>query len=89
VKGRFIQNNFKVVQGTAKLLHARKWQSLLVKVDIARAFDSVVWPFLLEVLQHIGFPARWRNWVFVLLSTASTKVVLNSVPRSTFAMAEA
>jgi hypothetical protein len=61
VKGRFIQYNFKVVQGTTKLLYARKWPSLLVKVDIARAFDSVTWSFLLEVLQHIGFPARWRD----------------------------
>jgi hypothetical protein len=51
VKGRFIQDNFKVVQGTAKLLRARKWPSLLAKVDIARAFDPATWPFLLEVLQ--------------------------------------
>jgi hypothetical protein len=34
VKGCFIQDNFRVVQGTAKLFHARKRQSLLVKVDI-------------------------------------------------------
>jgi len=27
----------------------------ILKVDIAKAFDSVAWPFLLEVLQHIGF----------------------------------
>jgi hypothetical protein len=79
MKGRFIQDNFKVVQGTAKLLHARKWPSLLVKVDIARAFDSVAWPFLLKVLQHKGFPAPWRDWVSVLLSIASTKVMLTSV----------
>jgi hypothetical protein len=61
VKGRFIHDNFNVVQGTVKLLHVRKWPSLLVKVGIARPFDSVAWSFLLEVLQHIGFPARWKT----------------------------
>jgi hypothetical protein len=80
VKGCFIQDNFRVVQGTAKLLHARKQSSLLLKVDIACAFDSVDWPFLLEVSEHIGFPAYWRDWVSMLLSTASTKVLLNSNP---------
>lgn len=40
-------------------------------------FDSVAWSFLLEVLQHIGFPRRWTNWISILLSTASTKVLVN------------
>jgi hypothetical protein len=80
VKGYFSQDNFRVVQGTAKLLHTRKRPSLLLKVDIACTFDSVVWPFLLKVLEHMGFPAHWRDWGSVLLSTLSTKVLLNSIP---------
>ena len=52
---------------------------MLLKVDIAKAFDSVAWPFLIEVLQHIGFPRRWINWICILLSTASTKILVNGV----------
>ena len=58
-------------------LHCKKFASVLLKVDIAKAFDSVAWPFLLEVLEHIGFPRRWRNWISILLSMASTRVLLN------------
>jgi hypothetical protein len=43
IKGRLIQENFKIVQLTAKLLHARKKASLLLKIDIACVFDSVAW----------------------------------------------
>ena len=50
---------------------------MLLKVDIAKAFDSVAWPFLLEALQHLGFSRRWMDWISALLSTASTRVTLN------------
>jgi hypothetical protein len=67
VKGWYIQDNFCYVQTSAKLLHARRHPSLLLKVDISRAFDSVCWPFLLEVMAYVGFPVVWREWIAVLL----------------------
>jgi hypothetical protein len=72
IKGRFIQDNFKMVQCTST-----PFPSLLLKIDIARAFDSVAWPFLLELLKHMGFPLVGREWVAALLSSASTKILLN------------
>jgi hypothetical protein len=56
IKCRFIQHNFKFVQSLEKLLHSRKIPSLLLKIDIARASDSVSWPFLIKILDHLGFP---------------------------------
>lgn len=73
IKNRNIQDNFRLVRGVAKVLHVRK----RLKLDITKAFDSVAWPFLLELLQHMGFTRKWRNWVAVLLSTASSKISLN------------
>jgi hypothetical protein len=52
----------------------------LLKIDIAKAFDTVSWPFLLEVLQHMGFAQRWRDWISIILATASTKILLNGRP---------
>jgi hypothetical protein len=40
IKGRTIHDNFRAVQSTTKLLHARKRPTMLLKIDIARAFDS-------------------------------------------------
>jgi hypothetical protein len=41
INGRCIQDNFKVNQTTSRIPHARKTPSLLLKVGISRAFDSV------------------------------------------------
>jgi hypothetical protein len=68
IKGRFIQDNFKLVQASPKALHARRQPSILLKVDIARAFDSVAWSFLIAILLHTGFPSKWLEWTSALLS---------------------
>jgi hypothetical protein len=80
IKARAIHDNFHSVQLSCRWLHSKQHASVLVKIDIAKAFDSVAWPFLLDVLRHIGFPRRWTNWISILLSTASTKVLMNGRP---------
>ena len=69
-----------LVQQTIKILHRRKISSLFLKLDISKAFDSVDWSFLLEILAHLGFGAVWRNLVSNLLHSASTQVLLNGEP---------
>jgi hypothetical protein len=80
IKGRFIQDNFMLVQQTARLLHQQVKPRVLLKLDLTKAFDSVSWPFLLEVLQHLGFGQIWRDIFSGLLATSSTQVLLNGVP---------
>jgi hypothetical protein len=36
--------------------------------------------FLLDLFRHIGFSTKWISWVFILLSTAITKILLNGWP---------
>jgi len=80
IKGRFIQDNFMLVQQTARFLHQQKQPRILLKLDISKAFDSVSWPFLLEVMQHLGFGPIWRDLVSGLLASSSTQVLLNEIP---------
>jgi len=53
---------------------------VLLKLDITKAFDSVSWPFLLEVLRKLGFGQIWCDIVSGLLSSSSTQVLLNGSP---------
>jgi len=50
---------------------------LLLKLGISKAFDTLSWPFLLKVLQARGFGQNWRRWISVLLSIASSIIMLN------------
>jgi hypothetical protein len=72
-----MQDNFLLVRETSKVLHAKKEASILFKVDIAKAFDSIYWPFLLSVLQQRGFGLRWIRWISMLFRTAWTRVLVN------------
>lgn len=80
VKGRCIHDNFVLVQQTAKFLHQQKQPRVLLNLDISKAFDSVSWPFLLEILQRRGFGPRCRNLISGILSSSSTRVLLNGIP---------
>lgn len=77
IKGRCIQDNFRTVSLTCKWLHTRR---IPIKVDITKAFDSVAWPFLLDLLRHIGFPQRWTDLLAIMLSSASTRPLVNGRP---------
>ncbi|KAM0859252.1 hypothetical protein ACQ4PT_047323 [Festuca glaucescens] len=84
IRGRCIHDNFLLVKNSAKLLHTKKIPSLLLKVDVAKAFDSISWPFLLAVLRQRGFGPRWLRWIAMLLRSASTSVLVNGCAGSAF-----
>jgi hypothetical protein len=74
-QGRQIHENFHAVHLACRWLHAKRCPTMLLKVDLAKAFDSVAWPFLVEMLERVSFPQRWRDWILVILSMASTKAI--------------
>ena len=80
IKRRCIQDNFLYVRNLARTYHRKQRPALLLKLDIIKAFDSVSWEYLIEMLDKRGFPPRWRNWITLLLSTSTSVVQLNGVP---------
>jgi len=83
VRGRRIHDNFMLVQQMVKSLHKMKEAHILLKLDISKAFDSVSWSFLLEVLRKVGFGQRWRDLICLILSTSSTQILVNGEPGDT------
>jgi len=80
IKGRFILDNFMLVHHTTMFLHQQKQARILLKLDITKAFDSVSCPFLLEVLQQLGFGPIWCDIISGLLCSSTTQILLNGSP---------
>lgn len=55
IKGRNIHDNYLLVRQVARKIHATKQPGLFLKLDISRAFDSLSWSFLFEILKARGF----------------------------------
>jgi hypothetical protein len=69
-------------------LHKNKKAALFIKLDISKAFDSLSWPYLLDVLKAMGFGQKWRDWVAAILATSSSRVLVNGRPSNKFKHAQ-
>lgn len=61
-----------------------KQEIIIVKLDFAKAFDTVEHSAILEMLMRLGFPSQWICWVKAILSSGSDSVLLNGVPGKNF-----
>ena len=86
--GGHLHDNFLLVRQVARKIHTRKEAGVFLKLDISRAFDSIAWPFLFEVMRTKGFGRKLMALVAILLRTASTKLVVNGVPGKRFVLAQ-
>ncbi|GJT59105.1 RNA-directed DNA polymerase, eukaryota [Tanacetum coccineum] len=59
-------------------------QAMVFKVDFAKAYDSVRWDFLDDVLEAFGFGFKWRSWVLGSLSSGMASIVINGSPTAEF-----
>ncbi|GAU33009.1 hypothetical protein TSUD_358760 [Trifolium subterraneum] len=57
---------------------------LLFKVDFEKAYDSVDWDYLDEVMAKMNFPSQWRVWMKACVMTASASVLVNGSPTDEF-----
>lgn len=49
-------------------------------MDFAKAFDSLDWNFLLEILIARGFSSRWISWIQNILYYFKARALVNGEP---------
>ncbi|GKB77993.1 RNA-directed DNA polymerase, eukaryota [Tanacetum coccineum] len=87
IKGRQILDGCLIANEIIRMAKLEDQSLLLFKVDFEKAFDSVNWIFLLDVMRQMGFGHNgWRRWIASCLSSASISVLVNGSPSNEFLM---
>ncbi|GJR49791.1 RNA-directed DNA polymerase, eukaryota [Tanacetum coccineum] len=59
-------------------------KAMFFKVDFAKAYDSVRWDYLMDVLEAFGFGPTWCKWIRGTFCFAKASVLVNGSPSNEF-----
>nr|GEV79181.1 RNA-directed DNA polymerase, eukaryota, reverse transcriptase zinc-binding domain protein [Tanacetum cinerariifolium] len=59
-------------------------KAMFFKVDFAKAYDSVRWDYLIDVLEAFGFGPTWCKWIRGTFCFAKASVLVNGSPSNEF-----
>jgi len=59
-------------------------RGLCLKVDFEKAYDSVRWEYLYDMLHKMGFHNKWVMWIRGCLESATVSVLVNGSPTEEF-----
>ncbi|XP_074265800.1 uncharacterized protein LOC141588248 [Silene latifolia] len=78
IKGRNIVENVLICQDLVRLYN-RKVASprCLVNIDLRKAYNSIEWDFLSQMLHHLKFPAQFVGWIMSCVSSSTYSLTLN------------
>lgn len=55
-----------------------------IKLDIAKAYDSLEWNFIHHTLNAMGFPPKIINSIMQCITSVSFSILINDSPTDTF-----
>ena len=78
IKGRQINDCICLTTEAINMLHNKSFGgNLAIKIDIAKAFDTIDWNFLQKVLKDFGFNTIFCNWIQTILHYAKLIIAVN------------
>nr|GFA03829.1 RNA-directed DNA polymerase, eukaryota, reverse transcriptase zinc-binding domain protein [Tanacetum cinerariifolium] len=84
IAGRQILDGSFILNEVLQWCKIKKKQALIFKVDFEKAYDSVRWDFLDEVLNKFGFGEKWCKWIQACLKSSRGSVIINGSPTEEF-----
>ncbi|GKC42081.1 RNA-directed DNA polymerase, eukaryota [Tanacetum coccineum] len=79
IKGRQIMDGPLILNEVISWCKSKKVQALLFKVDFQKAFDSVRWDHIDDILYKLGFGFKWRGWIRGCVFSSKASVLVNGV----------
>ncbi|XP_062118559.1 uncharacterized protein LOC133832201 [Humulus lupulus] len=78
VKNRSIAHNILIIQDLLKGYNRKRVSPrCLMKIDLSKAYDSIDWDFLENLLNTYKFPGKFIKWIMVCLRGSSYSILMN------------
>ena len=81
IPGRQMADSIVLAEEIVAAWHRDGTAGFMWKVDFAKAYDSIDWHFLWNVLRRRGFPETWVRWVKQCVTTSTFSVLVNGRPQ--------
>ncbi|XP_019181991.1 PREDICTED: uncharacterized protein LOC109177145 [Ipomoea nil] len=83
IPDRLITDNILIAAEVGHFLNRKQcgtvgWGAL--KLDMAKAYDQMEWPFLKGMLKALGFDERWVELIMLCVTTVSYRFLINGSP---------
>jgi hypothetical protein len=78
LKGRRIQDAIGSAHETLHSIKKKKnIKSLVLKLDLKKAYDNIDWEYLRMILLTVGFGVKLMDWIMCCVTSASFAVLIN------------
>ncbi|XP_026458833.1 uncharacterized protein LOC113359390 [Papaver somniferum] len=85
ISGRSIQDNIMVAHELVRNYHRSKGSPrCALKIDLTKAYDTVRWETIFYMLQQLGFPDMFINWIQRCITSAKFSIIINGSPYGFF-----
>ncbi|KAL1549150.1 hypothetical protein AAHA92_17285 [Salvia divinorum] len=86
IRGRLLNDNVLLAQEMFyELPRCSPTPNVAIKIDMAKAYDRVQWPFLLKILRHMGFSEEaWLGLIERCIGSCWFSVLVNGAPSGFF-----
>ncbi|XP_071688607.1 uncharacterized protein [Rutidosis leptorrhynchoides] len=64
----------------------KKCKSFVFKANFEKAFDSVNWNYLADIMRLMGFGSKWIKWIKACFKSASMSILVNDSPTREFSL---
>ena len=84
VANRFLGESVRLISDILEITKTFSIEGYLMTIDIEKAFDSVDHPFLIAILNIMGFDSEFINWIKILINRQESCVINGGISTGYF-----